>query len=175
MISGVTSIAMDDVGHALGEAISQYRIHEKRVDIVNQEQIITALQELDTLSYDALAIVRGGGPGLEVLDSITIARAALALKTPLITAVGHAQDVTLLEQIADRHLPTPTALGDYLRRITETTHDAVLLPSPTPAKAPAISTPPEPKAVQKRIPYKDILIVILALIVVYLLFALGFS
>lgn len=157
LICGVTSIVMDDVTTALGKALSQYQIHEQRIDIVSQAPIVTALQELDALAYDAIAIVRGGGPGLEVFDSITVARTALALKTPLITAIGHAQDVTLLEQIADKRLATPTALGTYLLKMTE---------------MPTTELPvQEDKPSQKQISYKDIIIIVLFLIILYLIFS----
>ena len=70
--------------------------------------------------------MRGGGPGLEIFDDVAIAEASLLLKPILVTAIGHAQDDTLLQKLADKQFITPTALGNYLRETAVPTPTSAL-------------------------------------------------
>jgi hypothetical protein len=114
LLSGKTSIVLQDVYSALKEAKNSYRFTEQRVNLLDRQAIINALAQ-GSSQFDVIAIVRGGGPGLEIFDDVAIAAASLQLQPILVTAVGHAQDDTLLQQLADKQFTTPTALGTYLR------------------------------------------------------------
>ncbi len=83
------------------------------------ESVARALQKLDALSLDVIVCTRGGGgkEDLEAFDHQTVVETALLLKTPLISAVGHEMDVSLLDLVADLRRMTPTAAAKYLSGI----------------------------------------------------------
>jgi exodeoxyribonuclease VII large subunit len=85
------------------------------------EQIAAAIQGFNNLPRDGavprpdlLIVARGGGSieDLWAFNEEAVVRAAAASAIPLISAIGHETDTTLIDFAADRRAPTPTAAAE---------------------------------------------------------------
>ena len=77
-------------------------------------ETIAALRELDAdPRIDVIVVARGGGSLEDLLafSDETLVRAASAVKTPLVSAIGHEKDSPLLDLVADYRASTPTDAG----------------------------------------------------------------
>lgn len=110
------SIVDHDVEKALGSYRSAFEIREDRVAF-SPEVLSSSLLDADRQGYHAIAVIRGGGSGLDILNHSRLVETALSLKTPLIAALGHARDHTLLAGAADWRVETPSLLGTALREL----------------------------------------------------------
>ena len=75
------------------------------------EEIIAALQRLDANpAVDVIIIARGGGSIEDLLpfSDEDLVRAVAGCVTPVVSAIGHEQDVPLLDLVADVRASTPT-------------------------------------------------------------------
>ncbi|WP_117236649.1 exodeoxyribonuclease VII large subunit [Thermus sediminis] len=120
LILGETGIVDRDVEAALGSARDRYRMDPKRVSLTDPGAVAEALRKAAEGPYDLVALVRGGGEGLEVLDHPEVWEAVASCPTPVVVALGHAADTLWVEGLADVAFPTPTALGHFLKEAVET-------------------------------------------------------
>src|SRR6266704_3240166 len=80
-------------------------------------EITDALHALDAdTEVDVIIITRGGGSTEDLLpfSDESVVRAVAACRTPVVSAIGHEQDVPLLDLVADVRASTPT---DAARRV----------------------------------------------------------
>ena len=68
-------------------------------------------EEASTLGLDALVLARGGGSreDLAVFDDEDLCRDLAAFPVPVVTGLGHEDDLTVADLIADHRAATPTA------------------------------------------------------------------
>jgi exodeoxyribonuclease VII large subunit len=83
-----------------------------------ERDVLAAFEEIDAqaTSFDAVAILRGGGSRLDLacFDTYALAARAAVLQLPLIVGIGHDIDESVLDIVANTSLKTPTAVADFL-------------------------------------------------------------
>ena len=80
-----------------------------------EEEIITALKHLNQqVDIDVAILARGGGSleDLQAFNSEGVARAVFTSEIPIISAIGHETDYTIVDFVADLRAPTPSAAAE---------------------------------------------------------------
>ena len=78
------------------------------------DEVARAIRRLDQsarrLRLDAIIVTRGGGSAedLEAFNQRNVAKAVFEATTPVIAAIGHESDTTIIELVADARASTPT-------------------------------------------------------------------
>ena len=120
LICGRDSAAERDVLHNAARRWPAVRFRVEQVAVQGQhasEEIIAALQRLDAdAAVEVVIITRGGGSVEDLLpfSDEDLVREVAGCVTPVVSAIGHEQDVPLLDLVADVRASTPT---DAARRV----------------------------------------------------------
>jgi exonuclease VII large subunit len=113
------SITMSDFEAGIQAAKAAIDFTEFRCDFFKAAPLCQNLCEIDAKGFDVIAVVRGGGIGIERLDNLEVLETISHLVTPVISAVGHPEERLCFKEIADKEVATPTALGQYLSDMVE--------------------------------------------------------
>ncbi len=97
------------------------------------DEIVAALELLNTRQEADVAILARGGGSLEDLQAFNsekVARAIFTSKIPIISAVGHETDYTISDFVADRRASTPSAAATLVvpekTELERRCHEAVM-------------------------------------------------
>ena len=118
VVTSKTGAALQDIRNVIGRRWPAAKLLLCPVNVQGFEaaqQIADAIGKLDKSGRaDEIIVARGGGSreDLWVFNAEVIARAAYRCKVPLISAIGHEIDFTILDFVADRRAPTPSAAAE---------------------------------------------------------------
>lgn len=119
LVFATTSITMADFNAGVNAAAVKIDFKEERQSFGNAATLSAFLQTLDSQQYDVIALVRGGGSGIESLDEIDVLQTVATMSTPIICAIGHVGEELFMKSIADKVAPTPNGLGQYFSEMVE--------------------------------------------------------
>jgi exodeoxyribonuclease VII large subunit len=79
-------------------------------------QVVRALKRLGAEPVDVIALVRGGGPKLDLaaFDAEEVGRMISVMPVPVITGIGHETDRSVADEAAALALKTPTAAAEWV-------------------------------------------------------------
>jgi len=123
VVTSPTGAVIRDILHRLAERFPRRVLvwpvrvqgEASAAEVANAIRGFNALAERGALPRPDLIIVARGGGSLEDLWSFNeeiVVRAAADSMIPLISAVGHETDITLIDFASDRRAPTPTAAAE---------------------------------------------------------------
>lgn len=118
LLWATSSCTRTEFNNAAGNAPQNIEFVQYDTTFANIGQTVRVLKEVDG-KFDAVALVRGGGSGLDVFNNNELLSTIVSMKSPVISAVGHAEEKHNLKQLADLVIDTPTALGKFFSDITE--------------------------------------------------------
>lgn len=118
VVTSKTGAALQDVINVVSRRWPLARLLLAPVSVQGLQAEQTIVQGIRALDADPrpdlILITRGGGSkeDLWVFNSERIARAAYACKKPVVSAVGHEIDYTILDYVSDLRAPTPSAAAE---------------------------------------------------------------
>ena len=78
------------------------------------ESIVNGIHALEKLGVDVMIVGRGGGSmeDLWAFNDVQVAQAVFDCSIPIISAVGHETDTTIIDYVSDLRAPTPSAAAE---------------------------------------------------------------
>ncbi|MDG2201234.1 MAG: exodeoxyribonuclease VII large subunit [Phycisphaerales bacterium] len=117
VVTSGTSAALTDVVRTARERCPGTALLVVDVRVQGEEavgEVVEAIGRLDAhrtaLGLDAILVTRGGGSpeDLQAFNERAVAQAVRECTLPVVAAIGHESDTTIIELVADRRASTPT-------------------------------------------------------------------
>ena len=118
VVTSKTGAALQDIKNVISRRWPMVRLLLCPVTVQGfdaAQLVADAIRKLDQCrDVDEIIVARGGGSreDLWIFNAEVIARAAFKCKKPLISAIGHEIDYTILDFVADQRAPTPSAAAE---------------------------------------------------------------
>ena len=120
IITSTSGAVVHDILHIVNRRFPNLPIQIVPVKVQGEgaeEQIVEALDLLNTINdTDVIILARGGGSleDLQAFNSESVARAIYASHLPVVSAIGHETDYTIADFVADLRAPTPSAAAELV-------------------------------------------------------------
>lgn len=119
LITSAFGDARKDFVTHLGNYGITIHFYDVRVEGVNSiSSVVKAIEYFNTHKpeTEVLILTRGGGSleSLQAFNSLEVAQAIFKSRIPVISAIGHENDVTIADMVADVRASTPTHAGKLL-------------------------------------------------------------
>jgi exodeoxyribonuclease VII large subunit len=119
IVTSLQAAALQDVLKVLRRRAPYLRVKIFPTPVQGDEavpKIIAALKAADRAKCDVIMLVRGGGSleDLWCFNDEGLARRIAAMKTPVVTGIGHEVDFTIADFAADHRAPTPSAAAEII-------------------------------------------------------------
>ena len=117
IVTSLTADALQDIKNVLGRRcpiVSAVVFPAQVQGEAAVDTIVRALRRADKSGADTIILARGGGSDEDLMafNTEAAAMAVFECETPVITAVGHETDTTLVDYAADLRAPTPSAAAE---------------------------------------------------------------
>lgn len=119
-------VVSSEAGAVIQDIINVVQRRDKSIDIVlypskvqgegAEKEIIEGIRFLDNYNVDIIIVARGGGSFEDLIpfNSEELAREVFNCKKPLVSAVGHETDYTIIDFVSDLRAPTPSAAAEII-------------------------------------------------------------
>lgn len=119
LVYAETSITNEDFEKGVQAARTHIDFTEYRESFAKTKAFCQKLKQLDSMNFDVIAIIRGGGAELESLDEVELLETLVNMITAWMYGAGHEGEKLFILNIADKAIAIPHALGTYFRDITD--------------------------------------------------------
>lgn len=116
MVTSLEGAAINDYLISLNKKYRGIDIYLCKIRVQGKSacsDIITALNILEEKNLDYIVITRGGGSleDLNIFNDENLVRQIFKTKTPIVSAIGHEENISLTDLVADITKLTPTDAG----------------------------------------------------------------
>lgn len=134
IISVETSKGFGDFKKALVEQWPKYKYYYKLFPAILQgDRAVTSIRfqlqkiKKELENFDVVVITRGGGDevGLSAFNHIDLVRDVATFPLPVLTGIGHATNLSVIDMVAYYHAITPTQIAQYLIDYFDTASQAL--------------------------------------------------
>ncbi len=113
VVTSLTGAVVHDITDTLSTRYplcEVYAVHCQVQGAGAPESIVRGIMRAESAGCDVIIVGRGGGSDeeLSVFNDERIARAVYNCLVPVVSAVGHEQNHTIIDDVADRYVSTPT-------------------------------------------------------------------
>ncbi len=130
VITSIKGAAIHDFVNNLGKFGFKVLLCDSRVEGQEAvEDLLKSFRVMKKKDIDVLVVIRGGGSlqSLIAFDNETLVREVVNFPVPVISGIGHHEDVPLVALASDVSESTPTAVANYLSRNFVKAYDKVVL------------------------------------------------